>query len=399
MTVPAPPTHVKVTVTFPLFHPAALGAGLDVAEIVRPGPSVTLRLEVAVLRATPVARMVTAFGPEANVRLQEKFAPFNVAVAPLQVTFATPESASATVPLTASCGLVTVAAGAGETMARVGLVLSILRVAEAVAVLPTASVAVREMTWFAPSFEMTTDGGQVTGNAPPEQLNATVTSLLFQPAALGAGVAVAEMVRVLKLKVTFRIDVAVFPALSVAWTVIAFAPGTSGKLHEKADPVTAAVWPLQVKVATPDVASVTVTVTAGLWMTAPLAGDAMVRTGAVLSRLMGMDFVTVFPAPSFAEPEIGWVLPSVVTRTMPGQESDPPAPPAQMKVKVTSPLFQPAAFGVGALVASIESGLSALAMSTAMLPEGTRCEIPRKAAVVRKKIRPGVGSFRVNTRV
>lgn len=194
-------------------------------------------------------------------------------------------------------------------------------------------------------------------------MNATVTSVLFHPAAFGAGVAAAEILRVVKLNVTFRLDVAVFPAMSIAWTVIAFVPGTSGRLQENADPVTEAVCPLQVNVATPEVAS---------------------RIGAVLSRLMAMDFVAVFPEPSLAMPEIDCALPSVETRTIPGQESDPPAPPAQLKVTVTSVLFQLAAFGVGTLVASIESGLSAFAMSMAMLLEGTRCEIPWNAAVARK---------------
>lgn len=106
----------------------------------------TFKFEVAMLPATSAACTTMGFDPVARVRMQEKFAPFRIAAMPLQVTFATPESASATVPVTVSCGLVTVAAAAGEPIVRVGLVLSILSVAEALAVLPTASVAVREMT-------------------------------------------------------------------------------------------------------------------------------------------------------------------------------------------------------------------------------------------------------------
>src|ERR1035441_8531287 len=156
VTVPTPPAQVKVTVTLELFHPATLGAGLGVAEIVSAVPRVTLRFDEAVLPATSVACTAIVFGPVTRVRLQEKDCPLRAAVTPLQVTFATPESVSATVPVTVICGVVTVAADAGEVMESVGVVLSILSVTEAVAVLPAASVAVREMTWFPPSFEMTT---------------------------------------------------------------------------------------------------------------------------------------------------------------------------------------------------------------------------------------------------
>ena len=146
MTVPAPPAHVKVTVTFALFHPAALGAGFDVAVIVSAEPRVTFKFEVAMLPATSAACTTMAFDPVARARMQEKFAPFRTAAMPLQVTFDMPDSASAAVPVIVSCGLVTVAAADGAPIVRMGLLLSIFSVAEAVAVLPTASVAVREMT-------------------------------------------------------------------------------------------------------------------------------------------------------------------------------------------------------------------------------------------------------------
>src|SRR5262249_46850536 len=69
-----------------------------------------------------------------------------------------------------------------------GGVLSRLTVTDVLAVFPALSVVVPEITWFAPSFVRVCGAGQL---ATPEvwslQLNVTVTLLLFQPAALGAG--------------------------------------------------------------------------------------------------------------------------------------------------------------------------------------------------------------------
>ncbi len=207
---------MKATVTLELFHPAGFAAGVGEAEIVRADPKVTLRLDAAMLPAISVACTAMVFSPAASVKLQEKFGPFSAAATLLQVTFATPESVSETVPVIVSWGTVTVAAGAGDVMANVGRVLSILSVTEAVAKLPAASVAVREIAWFAPSVEITTGAGQMTAPVPPEHTKLTVTSVLFHPAGLGAGVGVAEIVSVLDPKVTLRFAVAVFPATSVA---------------------------------------------------------------------------------------------------------------------------------------------------------------------------------------
>ena len=60
-------------------------------------------------------------------------------------------------------------------------------VAVALAWLPTASVAVPLMIWFAPSVVIVCDGGQKLSGAPPVQTNVTVTGVLFHPAAFGAG--------------------------------------------------------------------------------------------------------------------------------------------------------------------------------------------------------------------
>ena len=59
----------------------------------------------------------------------------------------------------------------------------------ALAVPPRASVAVPVIVWLAPSVRTVCWPGQETGGAPPVHWNVTVTGVLFQPAALGAGVA------------------------------------------------------------------------------------------------------------------------------------------------------------------------------------------------------------------
>ena len=61
------------------------------------------------------------------------------------------------------------------------------------AVSPMASVAVPVTICLAPSALRVWEAGQETGGAPPEQRNVTVTGVLFQPAALGAGETVATI--------------------------------------------------------------------------------------------------------------------------------------------------------------------------------------------------------------
>ena len=142
-----PPAQVKVIVTSDLFHPAALGAGAGEAEIVSAvGEKVTLTLEDAVLPARSVACTAMVFCPTRSVTLQDRADCVSVAVEPLQVALAMPESASVTVPVTVMGEEVRVAPGAGEAIVVVGGVLSILSVTEAVEVWPALSVAVREMT-------------------------------------------------------------------------------------------------------------------------------------------------------------------------------------------------------------------------------------------------------------
>jgi hypothetical protein len=76
---------------------------------------------------------------------QVRLAPLTWAGAPLQVTPATPESASVTVPVMVTLGTVTTVAFSGDTMVRLGGVLSIFTAAEALAVFPARSRAAPEM--------------------------------------------------------------------------------------------------------------------------------------------------------------------------------------------------------------------------------------------------------------
>ena len=138
----------------------------------------TARVAVALLPAWSVAVPVMIW-----------FCPSVVTVTGDEID-ATPESGSVAVKLTTGLVLFQPAElGAGmiveETM---GTVLSILRVTVAVALFPARSVAVPEIIWPAPSAVTETGLGQVaTPLVASEQVNVTVTLVLFHPAALGNG--------------------------------------------------------------------------------------------------------------------------------------------------------------------------------------------------------------------
>jgi hypothetical protein len=133
-----------------------------------------------------------------------------------------------------------------------------------------------------------------------------VTSALFHPAALGAGEGEAEMVSVIGEKVTLTFEVAVLPAMSVACTAMVFDPVARVTLQDRADRVSVAGEPLQVALAMPESASVTVPVTViGEVVTvAPGAGEAIVMVGEVLSILSVTEAVAVWPALSVAVREM-----------------------------------------------------------------------------------------------
>src|SRR5262245_23066263 len=91
--------------------------------------------------------------------------------------------------------------------------------------LPSASVAVPLITWFAPSAVTVCGAGHETGGAPPVQTKVTVTGLLFQPAAFGAGKAEATTLSGGKgCRVNVALVVDVFPALSVTVPLIVCSP-------------------------------------------------------------------------------------------------------------------------------------------------------------------------------
>src|SRR4051795_8660896 len=70
-------------------------------------------------------------------------------------------------------------------------------------------------------------------------------------------------------------------------------------------------------------------------------------TGLVLSMLTAAGSVAVLPASSLTVPVTAWALPSVVTVCGPVQLATPDSASEQVKVTVTSDLFQPSALAAG----------------------------------------------------
>jgi len=87
------------------------------------------------------------------------------------------------------------ASGGGAMVPEItGGVLSRLTVTEVVALFPALSVTVPDTTWCAPSFVSKTGEGQdATPLVLSKQVKLTVTFVLFQPAAFGAGLMVPEI--------------------------------------------------------------------------------------------------------------------------------------------------------------------------------------------------------------
>lgn len=182
----------------------------------------------------------------------------------------------------------------------------------------------------------------------------TVTFALFHPAAFAGGAAALEIVSDWALKVTWTLEVAAFPAMSVASTVIVFAPAARLILQARLDAVTTAGRPLQVTAARPESASVTVPLRAscGVTTTAPGAGEVMPMTGGVLSSLTVVDVTAVLPVLSVTVPETDRFAVSAETVTGGGHVSGA-LPPPHAKETATFELFQPAALGGGAGTAEI----------------------------------------------
>jgi hypothetical protein len=129
-----------------------------------------------------------------------------------------PDSASAQLKLMVTSELFHPAAfGAGVAVGKMlGETLSRFTVAVVVAVLPAKSVAVPVIDWPAPSVNTVVGPGHpFVPDRLSVHMNETVTFELFQPLALGAGVAVATMPGADLSKFTVTVVVAVLPALSV----------------------------------------------------------------------------------------------------------------------------------------------------------------------------------------
>ena len=109
--------------------------------------------------------------------------------------------------------------------------------------------------------------------------------------------------------VTLTVCSRTFPARSVPVSVNVLGPSTSGRGPRLKAPSgwTTTAWPPDVKPSTPDRASVSVPVivTVGADTTAPSAGDVMVNTGGVVSRLTVSAGEAVLPARSVAVAAIG----------------------------------------------------------------------------------------------
>jgi hypothetical protein len=86
-----------------------------------------------------------------------------------------------------------------------------------VAVLPALSVTVPETVWLAPLAESTTGDGQfATPDNESAQAKVTVTFVVFQPSAFGAGEGVAVIVGAVSSMFSVAVTEAVSPALLTA---------------------------------------------------------------------------------------------------------------------------------------------------------------------------------------
>ena len=99
-----------------------------------------------------------------------------------------------------------------------------------------------------------------------------------------------------------------------------------------------------------------VTVTGVLFQPLPFtAGDwVAVMLGGVLSRLTVAHAVEERPVLSTALPQMDWLAPSALTATGDGQLASGLDPGAQVKLTVTSELFQPLEFGAGVMAAVMD---------------------------------------------
>src|SRR5260221_10575701 len=152
---------------------------------------------------------------------QLNVAPDNVAIEPPQLTVVTPESASVPVPCTVMVDVLNTAPAVGEVIGTTGGVLSSLIIAVAEAEFPATSATDCVIDCPPPSvLTSSVPGHNTTPERPSKHVKVNVTSVLFQPAALGAVLDAAEMNGAVPSMFIVTLALAVLPALSTAWPVI-----------------------------------------------------------------------------------------------------------------------------------------------------------------------------------
>jgi hypothetical protein len=177
----------------------------------------------------------------------------------------------------------------------------------------------------------------------------TVTGVLFQPAAFGAGALEAITLSGGNgWKLNWMLVVPVLPAISVALPLMVCRPAVVTVTGEG-------------QMATPDKLSLQVNATvAETAVTNPFASGsgetAAVTVGGVLSRLTETLVLAVCAEASVTVPLIVWLARSTDTICAAGHCSGG-TPPAHWNETVTSELFHPAALGAGAAVAVIASAV------------------------------------------
>ena len=177
------------------------------------------------------------------------------------------------------------------------------------------------------------------------QVNVTVTSVLFQPAAFARGDAAAVMVGApVVCSVTEIVALPVLPAASVAAAAIWLGPFCRATLQLKFVPLIEAATLLHntEAIGEPPAETFPVTAIGDDVAVERSAGAVIWTTGAVLSMFRTTDASADPPGP-VAVPVMVWLAPSVVTRIGDGHV----VAFVQVKLTVTSVLFQPLAFAAG----------------------------------------------------
>jgi hypothetical protein len=174
-------------------------------------------------------------------------------------------------------------------------------------------------------------------------------------------------------KITATWELAVLPAKSAASTCTELDPGTTGTVQLNELELIVAGMPLQITEETPERLSETepLTITVAALTVDPSTGEAMVRSGGVLSMFKVIVVLATFPALSEVDPDTTWFIPSSLTVSAAGQEAIPERLSIQVKVTRAEELFQPLALGDGEALAAITGGersIFTIVMAAAELP-------------------------------